>query len=100
MSSLFGILAVIWLLVDKGISSEVVRSVLAERANLPSLAAKSANKVNDFFSTPFWYILTSVCYKLLLNIYNHHIKVILGKKKKKRAFLYAVHALFLDSRKQ
>uniref|UniRef100_A0A2N9HKY9 glycine--tRNA ligase n=1 Tax=Fagus sylvatica TaxID=28930 RepID=A0A2N9HKY9_FAGSY len=32
-------------LVDKGISSEVVRSVLAERANLPSLAAKSANKM-------------------------------------------------------
>uniref|UniRef100_A0A2N9GJV3 glycine--tRNA ligase n=1 Tax=Fagus sylvatica TaxID=28930 RepID=A0A2N9GJV3_FAGSY len=28
-----------------GISSEVVRSVLAERANLPSLAAKSANKM-------------------------------------------------------
>ncbi|KAB1225138.1 Glycine--tRNA ligase 2, chloroplastic/mitochondrial [Morella rubra] len=32
-------------LVDKGISSEVVRSVLAERANLPSLAAKSAYKM-------------------------------------------------------
>ncbi|XP_030938044.1 glycine--tRNA ligase, chloroplastic/mitochondrial 2 isoform X2 [Quercus lobata] len=32
-------------LVDKGISSEVVRSILAERANLPSLAAKSANKM-------------------------------------------------------
>uniref|UniRef100_A0A7N2LE66 glycine--tRNA ligase n=1 Tax=Quercus lobata TaxID=97700 RepID=A0A7N2LE66_QUELO len=31
--------------VDKGISSEVVRSILAERANLPSLAAKSANKM-------------------------------------------------------
>uniref|UniRef100_A0A2N9HHV9 glycine--tRNA ligase n=1 Tax=Fagus sylvatica TaxID=28930 RepID=A0A2N9HHV9_FAGSY len=34
-------------LVDKGISSEVVRSVLAERANLPSLAAKSANKIPE-----------------------------------------------------
>ncbi|KAM3685534.1 hypothetical protein ACJW31_11G125100 [Castanea mollissima] len=32
-------------LVDKEISSEVVRSILAERANLPSLAAKSANKM-------------------------------------------------------
>ncbi|KAK4592657.1 hypothetical protein RGQ29_016976 [Quercus rubra] len=32
-------------LVDKGISSEVVRSILAERANLPSLVAKSANKM-------------------------------------------------------
>ncbi|KAF4364985.1 hypothetical protein G4B88_021802 [Cannabis sativa] len=30
--------------VDKGISSEVVRSILAERANIPSLAAKSAIK--------------------------------------------------------
>ncbi|KAL5560498.1 hypothetical protein UlMin_036709 [Ulmus minor] len=33
-------------LVDKGISSEVVRSVLIERANLPSLAAKSAYKMD------------------------------------------------------
>lgn len=32
-------------LVDKGISSEVVRSVLLERANLPCLAAKSAYKM-------------------------------------------------------
>ncbi|KAE8038567.1 hypothetical protein FH972_011065 [Carpinus fangiana] len=32
-------------LVDKGISSEVVRSVLVERANLPCLAAKSAYKM-------------------------------------------------------
>ncbi|KAK1558545.1 hypothetical protein Q3G72_003553 [Acer saccharum] len=32
-------------LVDKGISPEVVRSVLAERANLPCLAAKTANKM-------------------------------------------------------
>lgn len=32
-------------LMDKGISPEVVRSVLAERANLPSLAAKSAYKM-------------------------------------------------------
>ncbi|XP_008232526.1 PREDICTED: glycine--tRNA ligase, chloroplastic/mitochondrial 2 [Prunus mume] len=32
-------------LVDKGISSEVVRSVLAERANLPCLAARSACKM-------------------------------------------------------
>lgn len=31
---------------DKGISPEVVRSVLAERANLTSLAAKSAYKVS------------------------------------------------------
>ena len=53
LSSLLDKLAVIWLQVDKGISSEVVRSILAERANLPSLAAKSANKVNDVFYTPF-----------------------------------------------
>ncbi|XP_024026461.1 glycine--tRNA ligase, chloroplastic/mitochondrial 2 isoform X2 [Morus notabilis] len=33
-------------LVDKGISSEVVRSVLIERANKPSLAAKSAYKMD------------------------------------------------------
>ncbi|KAM6542610.1 hypothetical protein CsatB_007057 [Cannabis sativa] len=33
-------------LVDKGISSEVVRSILAERANIPSLAAKSAIKMD------------------------------------------------------
>lgn len=32
-------------LVDKGISPEVVRAVLAERANCPSLAAKSAHKM-------------------------------------------------------
>lgn len=32
---------------DKGIGPEVVRSVLAERANLPSLAAKSAYKVSN-----------------------------------------------------
>ncbi|KAL4600082.1 hypothetical protein ACB092_11G172600 [Castanea dentata] len=32
-------------LVDKEISSEVARSILAEQANLPSLAAKSANKM-------------------------------------------------------
>lgn len=34
--------------VDKGISSEVVRSVLAERANLPCLAARTASKVSCF----------------------------------------------------
>lgn len=34
--------------VDKGISPEVVRSILAERANLPCLAAKSAYKVSNF----------------------------------------------------
>ncbi|KAK8615069.1 hypothetical protein V6N13_068855 [Hibiscus sabdariffa] len=32
-------------LVDKGISAEVVRSALAERANLPCLAAKTAHKL-------------------------------------------------------
>ncbi|KAI9094510.1 hypothetical protein K1719_026630 [Acacia pycnantha] len=34
-------------LVDKGTSAEVVRSVLAERANLPCLAAKSAFKMEE-----------------------------------------------------
>ncbi|KAJ7950770.1 Glycine--tRNA ligase 2, chloroplastic/mitochondrial [Quillaja saponaria] len=34
-------------LVDKGVSTEVVRSILAERANLPSLAAKSAYKMEE-----------------------------------------------------
>ncbi|KAK6240112.1 hypothetical protein QUC31_005581 [Theobroma cacao] len=37
-----------WLQVDKGISPEVVRSTLAERANLPFLAAKTACKVSAF----------------------------------------------------
>jgi hypothetical protein len=74
MSSLLDILAVILLQVDKGISSEVVRSVLVERANLPCLAAKSAYKVIDFFCCPFLVCMTSVCCKLLLNISNHLIK--------------------------
>ncbi|MED6184910.1 Glycine--tRNA ligase, chloroplastic/mitochondrial 2 [Stylosanthes scabra] len=34
-------------LVDKGVSAEFVRSVLAERANFPSLAAKSAYKMEE-----------------------------------------------------
>ncbi|XP_077244965.1 glycine-tRNA ligase isoform X2 [Tasmannia lanceolata] len=34
------------LLVDKGISSEIVRSILSERANWPCLAAKSAIKMD------------------------------------------------------
>ncbi|XP_058221718.1 glycine--tRNA ligase, chloroplastic/mitochondrial 2 isoform X1 [Rhododendron vialii] len=34
-------------LVDKGISSEVVRSILTERANWPCLAAKSSYKMED-----------------------------------------------------
>lgn len=38
----------VWLQVDKGISPEVVRSVLAERANLHCLAAKSAYQVIVF----------------------------------------------------
>lgn len=38
-----------WLQVDKGISPEVVRSSLAERANLPCLAAKTAHKVSELF---------------------------------------------------
>lgn len=33
-------------LVDKGLSSEIVRSVLAERSNFPCLAAKTAHKMN------------------------------------------------------
>ena len=36
-----------WLQVDKGISPEMVRSSLAERANLPCLAVKTAHKVSD-----------------------------------------------------
>lgn len=44
----FNTLVVSCLQVDKGISSEVVRSVLAERANLPCLAARSACKVSCF----------------------------------------------------
>ncbi|CAA0841426.1 Glycine--tRNA ligase 2-chloroplastic/mitochondrial [Striga hermonthica] len=35
------------LLMDKGVSPEVVRAVLAERVNLPCLAAKSAYKISD-----------------------------------------------------
>ncbi|XP_022973888.1 glycine--tRNA ligase, chloroplastic/mitochondrial 2 isoform X1 [Cucurbita maxima] len=33
-------------LVDKGLNSEIVRSVLAERSNFPCLAAKTAHKMN------------------------------------------------------
>ncbi|WJX59172.1 Glycine--tRNA ligase, chloroplastic/mitochondrial 2 [Trifolium repens] len=34
-------------LVDKGVSAEIVRSILAERANFPCLAAKSAYKMEE-----------------------------------------------------
>lgn len=34
--------------VDKGISAEIVRSILSERANWPCLAAQSAVEVSDF----------------------------------------------------
>lgn len=34
-------------LVDKGVSAEIVRSILAERANFPGLAAKSAYKMEE-----------------------------------------------------
>ncbi|KEH17856.1 glycyl-tRNA synthetase alpha chain/beta chain [Medicago truncatula] len=37
-------------LVDKGVSAEIVRSILAERANFPGLAAKSAYKVSKHLS--------------------------------------------------
>lgn len=33
--------------VDKGISPEIVRAVLSERANWPCLAARSAIEVSD-----------------------------------------------------
>jgi hypothetical protein len=36
--------------VDKGVSAEIVRSILAERANFPCLAAKSAYKVSKHLS--------------------------------------------------
>lgn len=36
-------------LVDRGINPEVVRSVLLERANCPSLAAKSAHKMEEMY---------------------------------------------------
>lgn len=45
--------AVSWLQVDKGISSEVVRSILTERANWPCLAAKSSYKVSN---SSFYYL--------------------------------------------
>jgi glycyl-tRNA synthetase len=38
----------LWLQVDKGIRPEIVRSVLAERASSPCLAAKTAYKVSRF----------------------------------------------------
>lgn len=44
-------LVTLCLQVDKGISSEVVRSVLAERANSPCLAARSACKVSCLIVT-------------------------------------------------
>ncbi|KAA3471495.1 glycine--tRNA ligase, chloroplastic/mitochondrial 2 isoform X1 [Gossypium australe] len=51
-------LAVLFLQVDKGISPEVVRSALAERANLPCLAAKTARKVSEsgFNLLVFYYV--------------------------------------------
>lgn len=42
------LLVLLWQ-VDKGISSEIVRSILAERANWPCLAAQSAVKVSDLY---------------------------------------------------
>lgn len=39
--------AVSWLQVDKGIGSEIVHSILAERANWPCLAAKSSYEVSN-----------------------------------------------------
>lgn len=39
--------------VDKGVSPEIVRSVLTERAHLPCLAAKTAYTVSRFSCHPF-----------------------------------------------
>lgn len=45
--------------VDKGISSEIVRSILAERANWPCLAAQSAVKVSDsYFYLPSVFLIS------------------------------------------
>lgn len=48
-------LVTFWIQVDKGINSEVVRSVLKERGNMPSLAAKSAHKVGYLLSTAIFF---------------------------------------------
>ena len=58
----------LWIQVDKGISSEVVRAVLAERANTPSLAAKSAYKVSDFLQFIIW-TSTILFYFFLMKIF-------------------------------
>lgn len=56
---------------DQGISPEVVRSVLAERANWPCLASKSAHKVSWWHSCVFACVYPSCTQvgKVFLSLY-------------------------------
>ncbi|KAL6495344.1 hypothetical protein OROGR_029907 [Orobanche gracilis] len=59
------------LLMDKGISPEVVRAVLAERANWPCLAAKSAHKMQALSKGD---LLPKI-----IEVYSHPTRIIRGK---------------------
>ncbi|GKU88509.1 hypothetical protein SLEP1_g2761 [Rubroshorea leprosula] len=58
-------------LVDKGISPEVVRSVLAERANLPSLATKTAWKMEA--------LLKGELFPKVVEAYSRPTRIVRGK---------------------
>ncbi|XVF79751.1 hypothetical protein PTKIN_Ptkin15bG0014700 [Pterospermum kingtungense] len=59
-------------LVDKGISPEVVRSALAERANLPCLAAKTAHKMEI--------LLKSDLFPKIVEAYSRPTRIVRGKE--------------------
>ncbi|GMN55646.1 hypothetical protein TIFTF001_024756 [Ficus carica] len=57
--------------VDKGINSEVVRSVLKERANMPSLAAKSAHKMDT--------LSKGMLFPKVMEAYSRPTRIVRGK---------------------
>ncbi|MED6158207.1 Glycine--tRNA ligase, chloroplastic/mitochondrial 2, partial [Stylosanthes scabra] len=59
-------------LVDKGVSAEFVRSVLAERANFPSLAAKSAYKMEE--------ISRETLFPKVVEAYSRPTRIVRGKE--------------------
>ncbi|EPS71620.1 hypothetical protein M569_03139, partial [Genlisea aurea] len=59
------------LLIDRGIGPETVRSVLAERANRPWLAAKSAKKMNE--------LSRGEALQRIVEAYSRPTRIVLGK---------------------
>ncbi|KAI5423308.1 glycine--tRNA ligase, chloroplastic/mitochondrial 2 isoform X1 [Lathyrus oleraceus] len=59
-------------LVDKGVSAEIVRSVLAERANFPCLAAKSAYKMEELSKGEF--------FPKVVEAYSRPTRIVRGKE--------------------